>query len=441
MNVRKPRWTAESTCNFLAFLRRGTGPITLKYQDIRVFNPSSLGCIVTTPPLIPHVFRKTFAALALVSVLSWTSGAPLLGAAPAHASAVTAKADQKAKAKATPTKAKPSTGKATAKKTSAQKTTAKKAVASKTAKSSAKKAAAKSTAKTTAKATRTKARGRKTLRTGWRPSDATQAGLRETDYPLSLSSSVAYVLDQDTGEELVLKNADVALPIASVTKLMTALVIAESGLPLDEKIKISREDYVRSNASSKLKSGMVLTRTAVLQAALMSSDNRAAHALARTFPGGKKAFVREMNARAAELGMTDSVFADPTGLDNRNHSTARDLGKLVNAVYAYSEIREASTAPVAKLKAGKRWLNMQTTNRLIGDPSWRIGIQKTGFTTAAGRCMVVQSEVGERRLVMVVLDSPDNGRRAEDMKTMRAFVETEPRFNQNFPSVRPYELF
>lgn len=441
MNVRKPRWTAEFTCNFLAFQRRGAGPITLKYRNIRVFNPSSLGRIVTTPPLIPHVFRKTFAALVLVSVLSWTSGAPLLGAAPALAAAVTAKADQKAKAKATPTKAKPSTGKATAKKTSAQKTTAKKAVASKTAKSSAKKAAAKSTAKTTAKATRTKARGRKTLRTGWRPSDATQAGLRETDYPLSLSSSVAYVLDQDTGEELVLKNADVALPIASVTKLMTALVIAESGLPLDEKIKISREDYVRSNASSKLKSGMVLTRTAVLQAALMSSDNRAAHALARTFPGGKKAFVREMNVKAAELGMTDSVFADPTGLDNRNHSTARDLGKLVNAVYAYSEIREASTAPVAKLKAGKRWLSMQTTNRLIGDPSWRIGIQKTGFTTAAGRCMVVQSEVGERRLVMVVLDSPDNGRRAEDMKTMRAFVETEPRFNQNFPSVRPYELF
>lgn len=428
MNVRKPRWTAESTCNFLAFQRRGAGPITLKYRGIRVFNPSSLGRIVTTPPLIPHVFRKTFAALVLVSVLSWTSGAPLLGAAPAHAAAVTAKADQKAKPKATPSKAK---------KTSTQKSTAKKAVSSKTAKSSAKK----TTAKSTAKATRTKARGRKTLRTGWRPSDATQAGLRETDYPLSLSSSVAYVLDQDTGEELVLKNADVALPIASVTKLMTALVIAESGLPLDEKIKISREDYVRSNASSKLKSGMVLTRTAVLQAALMSSDNRAAHALARTFPGGKKAFVREMNAKAAELGMTDSVFADPTGLDNRNHSTARDLGKLVNAVYAYSEIREASTAPVAKLKAGKRWLNMQTTNRLIGDPSWRIGIQKTGFTTAAGRCMVVQSEVGERRLVMVVLDSPDNGRRAEDMKTMRAFVETEPRFNQNFPSVRPYELF
>lgn len=292
-----------------------------------------------------------------------------------------------------------------------------------------------------AKAKRTKARGRRMLRTGWRPSDATQAGLRKTDYPLSLASSVGYVIDQDTGEELVMKNADVPLPIASVTKLMTALVIAESGLPLDEKIRVTKEDYVRCNASSKLRSGMTLTRMAVLQAALMSSDNRAAHALARTFPGGKKAFVREMNAMAAELGMTDSVFADPTGLDNRNHSTARDLGKLVSAVYEYAEIREASTAPTARLRAGKRWVNLQTTNRLIGDPSWRIGIQKTGFTTAAGRCMVVQSEVGERRLVMVVLDSPDNGRRAEDMKTMRAFVETEARFNQNFPDVKPYELF
>lgn len=370
-------------------------------------------------PLIPNVFRKTLAALALVSVLSWSSGsAPsaLFGVADAEAAAVTAKA-------------------------SAAKGTAKTASVKKRAGTTQKASVKKTSVKKSTKARRTKARGRKTLRTGWRPSDATQAGLRETDYPLSLSSSVAYALDQDTGEELVVKNADVSLPIASVTKLMTALVIAESGLSLDEKIRITREDYVRSNATSKLKSGMSLTRMAVLQAALMSSDNRAAHALARTFPGGKKAFVREMNAKAEELGMTDSIFADPTGLDNRNHSTARDLGKLVNAVYAYSEIREASTAPVAKLKAGKRWLNMQTTNRLIGDPSWRIGIQKTGFTTAAGRCMVVQSDVGERRLVMVVLDSPDNGRRAEDMKTMRAFVETEPRFNQNFPAVRPYELF
>ena len=148
-----------------------------------------------------------------------------------------------------------------------------------------------------------------------------------------------------------------------------------------------------------------------------------------------------MNERAEELGMSDSVFADPTGLDNRNHSTARDLGKLVAAVYQYQEIRDASTQPVARITAGKRSVRLATTNRLIGDPSWKIGIQKTGFTTAAGRCMVVQSDVGERRLVMVVLDSPSNARRANDMRTMRAYVEGEAEFRRGFEETIPYEIF
>ena len=238
-----------------------------------------------------------------------------------------------------------------------------------------------------------------------------------------------------------MKNADVPLPIASVTKLMTALVIAESDLSLDEKVRITREDYVRSTARSKMANGMRITREALLKAALMSSDNRAAHALARTYPGGKRAFVAKMNERAAELGMSDSVFADPTGLDNRNHSTARDLGKLVAAVYQYQEIRDASTQPVARITAGKRSVRLATTNRLIGDPSWKIGIQKTGFTTAAGRCMVVQSDVGERRLVMVVLDSPSNARRANDMRTMRDYVAAENQFSQEFAAVAPWVIF
>ncbi len=273
------------------------------------------------------------------------------------------------------------------------------------------------------------------------PSQATLAGLRKTEDPLRLGSSVAFAVDQDTGEELVVKNADVPLPIASVTKLMTALVVAESGLPLDQKIKITRDDYVRSSAVSKLRSGMVMTREAVLKAALMSSDNRAAHALARTYPGGIREFIRLMNQKAAEIGMKDSYFADPTGLDNRNHATARDLSKLVAAVYEYQTIRSASTAPAATLRAGKRSVSLRTTNRLIGDPSWRIGIQKTGFTTAAGRCMVVQSEVGGRRLVMVVLDSPDNNQRAADMRTMRAYVEGAQGFSEDFSEVLPYRLF
>lgn len=168
-------------------------------------------------------------------------------------------------------------------------------------KASAKKTAAKKVRK--GRAVRTKAKNRAVSRG---PSQAALAGLHKTVDWLSLGSSVAYAVDQDTGEELYEKNADVSLPIASITKLMTALVIAESDLPMNQKLRVTREDYVRSRASSKLRSGMVLTRKALLQMALMSSDNRAAHALARTYPGGKKAFVAKMNEKAREIGMEDA---------------------------------------------------------------------------------------------------------------------------------------
>lgn len=273
------------------------------------------------------------------------------------------------------------------------------------------------------------------------PSQATLAGLRQTDDPLDLGSSVAYIVDQDTGEELFSKNASVALPIASVTKLMTALVIAESGVNMGESVTVTQEDYLSSRAHSKLRSGMVMKRSELLKAALMSSDNRAAHALARTTPQGLSAFIDQMNATARRLGMKDTFFADPTGLDNRNHSTARDLAKLVSAAYEYKDIREASTMSAAQLRAGRYVLNMHTTNRLIGNPDWNIGIQKTGFTTAAGRCMVVQSEVGKRRVVMVVLDSPNNTQRATDMTLMKRFVENENRIDRQFSTVLPYEIF
>ena len=273
------------------------------------------------------------------------------------------------------------------------------------------------------------------------PSKATFAGLRQTPDLLSLGSSVALAVDQDTGEELFSKNAGVELPIASVTKLMTALVIAESGLQMNERLRISREDYVRSRARSKLRSGMRMTRGAVLKAALMSSDNRAATALARTYPGGRKAFVMKMNETAERLGMTDSVFADPSGLDNRNHSTARDLAKLVAEAHKHEVIRESSTLQFASVPAGRRQLKLVTTNRLIGNPDWNIGVQKTGFTTAAGRCMVVQSEFADRRVVMVLLDSPNSAQRAADMQTMRTFVENEDHINEQFDSMHPYEVF
>ena len=184
-----------------------------------------------------------------------------------------------------------------------------------------------------------------------------------------------------------------------------------------------------------------MTRGAVLKAALMSSDNRAATALARTYPGGRKAFVMKMNETAERLGMTDSVFADPSGLDNRNHSTARDLAKLVAEAHKHEGIRESSTLQFASVPAGRRQLKLVTTNRLIGNPDWNIGVQKTGFTTAAGRCMVVQSEFADRRVVMVLLDSPNSAQRAADMQTMRTFVENEDHINEQFDSMHPYEVF
>ena len=274
-----------------------------------------------------------------------------------------------------------------------------------------------------------------------RPSQATLAGLRDTPDPLFLNSSVAFAIDQDTGEELFSKNADIELPIASVTKLMTALVMAESGLDMKKKIRITREDYLRSTAYSKLRNGMVLSRETALKAALMSSDNRAASALARSYPGGKKAFVKKMNETAVSLGMTESYFADPAGLDNGNRATARDLSKLVAAAHEFKMIRDASTLPAARLQAGRYALSMHTTNRLIGNPEWQIGLQKTGYTTAAGRCMVVQSEFADRRVVMVVLDSPNSSTRAQDMQTMRRYVEEEEGFRADFSEMKPYEIF
>lgn len=269
---------------------------------------------------------------------------------------------------------------------------------------------------------------------------ATKTGLRTTPDRLALSSSVAYMIDQDTGEVLFEKNADVTLPIASVTKLMTVLVIAQSDLPMNQRLRVTREDYVRSRARSRLTSGMVVTRADAVKAALMSSDNRAAHLLGRTYPGGIKAMVAAMNAKAESLGMENTRFADPTGLSDENVSTAHDLALLASALCAYPEICKASVQPVAQIRAGRRQVKLKTTNRLIGDPRWSVGLQKTGQTTAAGRCMVVQTTVADRRVVMVVLDSLSNGRRADDMLRMRRLVEDETEFEKQFAQVTPYRL-
>ena len=176
----------------------------------------------------------------------------------------------------------------------------------------------------------------------FRPSEGQLAGLHRADDPLDLKSSVALVVDQDTDEVLFEKNTHAVLPIASITKLMTALVTVESNLPLDEELVVSQSEIVRANVRSNLRPGMKMTRDTALHLALMSSENRAAQLLGRTYPGGLDAFVEAMNAKARMLDMSDSHFADPTGLSSDNRSSANDLVKLVKAAYEHDVIREHS---------------------------------------------------------------------------------------------------
>lgn len=242
--------------------------------------------------------------------------------------------------------------------------------------------------------------------------------------PVGLASLAAIAVDQETGAVYFEKNAGAALPIASITKMMTALVTLEAGLPLEEKLAFTGEDSVLSTARSHFSPGMTVTRGEALHAALMSSDNRAAHLLARTFPGGTGAFVSAMNAKAAALGMTKSRFADSTGLSAGNVSTAKDLTLLARAAYAWPAIRELSTTSSASIATGSgATLKLRTTNRLVAN-GWDLGLQKTGTTTAAGRCMLLQTIVSGRPLLMAMLHADSGSARIRDAEKLRAWLET-----------------
>lgn len=256
------------------------------------------------------------------------------------------------------------------------------------------------------------------------PSEGHLAGLHRGDDPLDLRSSVALVVDQDTNEVLFEKNKNAVLPIASVTKLMTALVTVEANLPLDEELQVSQGEMVRARIRSKLRPGFEMTRGSALHLALMSSENRAAQLLGRTYPGGVTRFVEAMNARAKLLGMNDTHFADPTGLSPENRSSASDLVRLVNAAYEYDIIREYSVSSELALPIGKRTVNYRNTNRLTGNPEWDIGLQKTGYISAAGRCLVMQAVIEGRRVVMVFLDSVGKYSRLGDAERIRDFIES-----------------
>ncbi len=261
-----------------------------------------------------------------------------------------------------------------------------------------------------------------------RPSFGQLYGLHETTDALELKSSVALVVDQDTNEVLVSKNSQAVLPIASITKLMTALVVAESGLPADELLTVTEEDIDTEKGSrSRLKVGTQLSRGEMLHLALMSSENRAAHALGRHYPTGLDGFVAAMNRKAHELGMTDTRFNDPTGLSSQNQSSARDLATLVKAAYRYPVIRELSTSPEFAVAVGDHQLQYRTTNNLVLNPMWEIGLQKTGYIAEAGRCLVMQARLAGRKLIMVFLDSAGKYSRQGDAERVRRWLlETMP---------------
>lgn len=257
-----------------------------------------------------------------------------------------------------------------------------------------------------------------------RPSFGELQGLRATDDPLSLKSSVALVLDQETHEVLFDKNAGAVLPIASLTKLMTSLVVIEAGQPLDEVLTITQADVdTEKGSGSRLSVGTQLTRGEMLHLALMSSENRAASALGRHYPGGLRAFVSAMNAKAQLLGMSGSRFVEPTGLSSANRSSARDLAVLVEASYAHPLIRELSVSEGHAVAIGQRTLQFRNTNGLVRNPSWDIGLQKTGYISEAGRCLVMQAQLAGRKLIMVFLDSTGRYSRIGDAERVRRWIE------------------
>ena len=278
------------------------------------------------------------------------------------------------------------------------------------------------------KAVRTATTRKKAAEEVARPSFASAMGLRGNQDDLNLKSSVALIVDRQTHEVLFEKNAHAVLPIASITKLMTSLVVMDANLPLDEVITISQADVnaYPGRTRSRVTAGAKMTREEALLLALMSSENRTSQALAANYPGGVSAFVEAMNAKAKALGMSQSKFADPTGLSSENVSSPEDLTRLVEASYQYKLVREFSTRNDYKIMIGNREQVFVNTNRLVRANDMEIGLQKTGYISAAGRCLVMQARVQNRDVVMVFLDSVGKLSRFADAVRVREWLEAHP---------------
>ncbi len=241
---------------------------------------------------------------------------------------------------------------------------------------------------------------------------------------LSLKSASALVLDQNTGQTLLEKQAETVVPIASLTKLMTAMVLLDAHLDPSELLTITADDKDELRHSrSRLPIGTHLPREQALLLALLASENRAAHALGRTFPGGLAAFVQAMNAKAQALGLTGTRFQDPTGLSSGNVATAWDLARILEAAYQYSEIRDFTTRPGTTLQSGRRSIEFPNTNALVRNGHWDIGLSKTGYIEEAGRCLVMQAMLANRPVLIILLDSWGKYTRLGDANRIKHWLE------------------
>jgi len=249
----------------------------------------------------------------------------------------------------------------------------------------------------------------------------------------ALRSSAALVIDTTHSSVLYSRRSAVAMPIASITKLMTSLVVMDAGQSLDETLTVTEEDRstLGKRIISRLASGTRLTRGEFMHLALMASDNRAAHVLGRNYPGGIQACVAAMNAKARELGMQNAHFVEPTGLSDENVASPEDLSKLVMAAAKVPEIREFSTDSDYVVQAGRRMLRFRNTDALVSRPDWKIEVQKTGYISRAGRCLVMQTVIEDRTVVIVLLNSFGKRTRVADARRIRKWMEATLATHQN----------
>ena len=244
---------------------------------------------------------------------------------------------------------------------------------------------------------------------------------------LVIRSACAWVEDQQTGELFVQKRATAVLPIASITKLMTAMVTLDAQLDLQELISIEPEDVdTLRHSRSRLRVGTIITRGDAMLLALMASENRCAHALGRTYPGGINVFIAAMNAKAQSLGLIDTHFEDPVGLSSGNVSTAQELARMADAAYQYPLVREFSTREDAAVQLGYRTMTFRNSNRLVRSARWQIGLSKTGFIHEAGRCLVMQAQVAQRPVLIVLLDGHGKLTRFADADRIKRWMEGPP---------------